>query len=180
MSSSEPVAPSVNKYLYKAPRDSDPIDIFDDNLVLDQDNDSSSDSSGYSFLKSKKKTKPKKKPMVWSQEELTDDDYMLCPATVMAFVLHEKTWAAHLLFSCLRPIEWKTDPYQYLQLPEEKKNLIRYLVRGFGEDDSLYGFDDIIQGKGKGLIFLLHGPPGLGKTLTAGELHFSVSNKNRC
>ncbi|KAL9625862.1 MAG: hypothetical protein Q9160_000182 [Pyrenula sp. 1 TL-2023] len=28
-------------------------------------------------------------------------------------------------------------------------------------------FDDIIKGKGKGLVFLLHGPPGLGKTLTA-------------
>jgi hypothetical protein len=29
-------------------------------------------------------------------------------------------------------------------------------------------FDNIIAGKGKGLIFLLSGPLGLGKTLTAG------------
>lgn len=29
-------------------------------------------------------------------------------------------------------------------------------------------FDDLIEGKSKGLIFLLHGEPGVGKTLTAG------------
>ncbi|OCK72941.1 P-loop containing nucleoside triphosphate hydrolase protein [Lepidopterella palustris CBS 459.81] len=28
-------------------------------------------------------------------------------------------------------------------------------------------FDDVIAGKGQGLIFLLYGPPGVGKTLTA-------------
>jgi DNA polymerase III delta prime subunit len=37
------------------------------------------------------------------------------------------------------------------------------------EDDRL-GFDDMIKGKGKGMVFLLHGEPGVGKTLTAGEL----------
>jgi DNA polymerase III delta prime subunit len=35
--------------------------------------------------------------------------------------------------------------------------------------------DDIISGKGKGLIFLLTGPPGLGKTLTAGVYFYSLS-----
>jgi hypothetical protein len=30
-------------------------------------------------------------------------------------------------------------------------------------------FDDIIKGKGKGMVFLLHGEPGVGKTLTAGK-----------
>lgn len=27
--------------------------------------------------------------------------------------------------------------------------------------------DDVVQGKGKGLVSVLHGPPGTGKTLTA-------------
>lgn len=29
---------------------------------------------------------------------------------------------------------------------------------------------DFVKGKGEGLIFLLHGKPGVGKTYTAGEL----------
>jgi hypothetical protein len=41
------------------------------------------------------------------------------------------------------------------------------LVNGFNNrNEDVY--DDIINGKGKGLIFLLHGTPGLGKTLTTG------------
>lgn len=32
---------------------------------------------------------------------------------------------------------------------------------------------DFVQGKGNGLIFLLHGRPGVGKTCTAGK--FSIS-----
>lgn len=34
---------------------------------------------------------------------------------------------------------------------------------------------DFIQGKGSGLIFLLHGKPGVGKTVTAGELQGLLS-----
>lgn len=30
---------------------------------------------------------------------------------------------------------------------------------------------DFVQGKGHGLIFLLHGRPGIGKTYTAGKQH---------
>jgi len=40
--------------------------------------------------------------------------------------------------------------------------LIKALVSFGGEK-----FEDIIQGKSGGSIFLLHGPPGIGKTLTA-------------
>jgi ATP-dependent Lon protease len=29
---------------------------------------------------------------------------------------------------------------------------------------------DFVKGKGNGLIFLLHGPPGVGKTCTAGKV----------
>jgi SpoVK/Ycf46/Vps4 family AAA+-type ATPase len=34
-------------------------------------------------------------------------------------------------------------------------------------DPNSQGFDDIVKGKGRGLILVLHGPPGVGKTLTA-------------
>lgn len=33
---------------------------------------------------------------------------------------------------------------------------------------------DFVKGKGRGLIFLLHGKPGVGKTCTAGNPHANV------
>ena len=38
---------------------------------------------------------------------------------------------------------------------------------------------DLIRGKGQGLIFLLHGRPGVGKTFTAGSNLFLVSFDSR-
>lgn len=48
-------------------------------------------------------------------------------------------------------------------LPANQKELIL----GFTESqrDSKQMFDDVIEGKGKGIILLLCGPPGVGKTL---------------
>lgn len=35
---------------------------------------------------------------------------------------------------------------------------------------SAANYDDVIKGKGKRIIFLQHGPPGVGQTFTAGRL----------
>ena len=69
----------------------------------------------------------------------------------------------------LKEIQWGTDAFNTLELENDKKNLVRALVEGFDTEDAFEGFDDAVQGKGKGLIFLPHGAPGLGKTLTAGN-----------
>lgn len=45
------------------------------------------------------------------------------------------------------------------------KTLIFDLIKAHATDSS--SFDDFVRGKGKGLVGLLFGPPGLGKTLTA-------------
>jgi AAA+ superfamily predicted ATPase len=52
--------------------------------------------------------------------------------------------------------------FEQLVLDPSKKKLIKSLVQ-----NSANAFTDIIAGKSGGLIFLLHGPPGVGKTLTA-------------
>lgn len=62
----------------------------------------------------------------------------------------------------MHPIEWNSEAFDRLVLPEEDKKLVRALVEYHGES-----FGDIIDGKGGGSIFLLHGEPGQGKTLTA-------------
>ncbi|KAL9012908.1 MAG: hypothetical protein Q9180_009059, partial [Flavoplaca navasiana] len=66
----------------------------------------------------------------------------------------------------------KSDAFKKLVLPEEQKTLIKSLVSRHGEDSthnegSFPQVEDIIQGKGRGVVILLHGPPGVGKTLTA-------------
>lgn len=63
-------------------------------------------------------------------------------------------------------MEFSANAFDRLVLAPSKKDLILAIVEQEGNLDE---FDDIVKGKGKGLIFLLHGPPGVGKTLTAGE-----------
>lgn len=69
----------------------------------------------------------------------------------------------------VKEVEFNSDALKHLILDQDKKDLISALVGTQEEGDSTGGFDDLIQGKGKGLTFLLHGPPGVGKTFTAGE-----------
>jgi ATP-dependent Lon protease len=47
----------------------------------------------------------------------------------------------------------------------KKRNLIHSLVKSHKNGSET--FDDIVAGKGKGLVGLLSGSPGVGKTLTA-------------
>jgi hypothetical protein len=110
-------------------------------------------------------------PKALSQEEheLTDEDMILCPHRIDAFLVDRKLWV-WVLVSGISDIKWYPEPYEALQLSKGKKDLIKALVESIDQEDSIEGFDDVVEGKGKGLIFLLHGPPGLGKTFTAGEL----------
>jgi AAA+ superfamily predicted ATPase len=52
-----------------------------------------------------------------------------------------------------------------LVLPAEEKNLLLALANSYSKDTNT--FVDFVIGKGKSMITLLDGPPGVGKTLTA-------------
>eukprot|EP00980_Cylindrotheca_fusiformis_P021708 scaffold8535_cov132-Cylindrotheca_fusiformis.AAC.16 len=78
-------------------------------------------------------------------------------------------------------INFQEQAFEQLVLAEEKKELIRAVARNAGggprfedddSDDDEYDDDDeigldVVANKGAASIFLLHGPPGCGKTLTA-------------
>jgi SpoVK/Ycf46/Vps4 family AAA+-type ATPase len=65
----------------------------------------------------------------------------------------------------IMPMVWNDHAYDHLVYDEQQKDLVLSFVEHHGKKhDSL---DDVILGKGQGLIMLLSGPPGTGKTLTA-------------
>lgn len=96
----------------------------------------------------------------------TDQEYMTCYSHIPGFSLQTKQWAEFAVASILNP-GFQNKAFDHLVLPLEKKEMIRSLVNQ--SENVLSSFDDLIEGKGKGLIFLLHGPPGVGKTFTAGR-----------
>ncbi|KAJ5263554.1 ATPase AAA-type core [Penicillium angulare] len=88
---------------------------------------------------------------------------LLLPATVHGFGFQDKKW--RLLFvSQIKPIQWNEQAFDHLVLDWTKKELIQALVK---KHDSSGKSTDFIEGKGNGLVLLLHGGPGTGKTLTA-------------
>ena len=97
-------------------------------------------------------------------EALTDDQILTLPSMLYGFSLGDKTWGGFAV-SRLSNVEWDDNIWDSLVLPATKKTLIRTLVKSHVNNNS--GFDDFVREKGKGLIGLLTGPPGVGKTLTA-------------
>jgi hypothetical protein len=183
---SAPLASCVEEYVGKISEAESDEDSGSLRPGLNAESESDTD-DGLSWLTGKKKKKNKGKDgeddvkVAWNHQNVTDEDYLICPASLIAFLLDQKIWVGSVLISELREITWKEDPYLSLQLPEDKKVLIKSLVHGFCETSSDDGFEDIIEGKGRGLIFLLHGEPGLGKTLTAGmdSPHVTLHGRKR-
>ncbi|KAK7413634.1 hypothetical protein QQX98_007497 [Neonectria punicea] len=95
---------------------------------------------------------------------LPDEETVLCLHRLGGFDLARREWV-WLNIDSIRDIQFNSDAFNQLVFPQAKKNLIQSLVEQHDEDEE--GFDDLIKGKGRGLTFLLHGPPGVGKTFTA-------------
>lgn len=93
-----------------------------------------------------------------------EDELVLCSPTVFGYAFTEKAWV-QMTVDGLSPIIWDTDAYNKLVLPDDTKKLVKSLVQACRTDTKL--IKDIISTKGSGVVFVLHGDPGTGKTLTA-------------
>jgi len=94
-------------------------------------------------------------------ESVSEKNYYKTWPTLLGFSFASKKWGEISVERC-RPIAFDDGAFERLVLREEFKDMIKALVTN--QDRS---FTDIITGKGGGCIFLLHGSPGVGKTLTA-------------
>ncbi|KUJ15210.1 P-loop containing nucleoside triphosphate hydrolase protein [Mollisia scopiformis] len=92
-----------------------------------------------------------------------DDFVLFLPPSVYGFNMLDKKWV-NLLVDNMVPILWNKDAFESFALDEETKVLITALVTNKITTNMLV---DIMSGKGNGLIVLLHGGLGIGKTLTA-------------
>ncbi|RXW14746.1 hypothetical protein EST38_g11108 [Candolleomyces aberdarensis] len=95
---------------------------------------------------------------------LTDEQYMLCTPIVLGFSFTAKQWGGFAL-DRITDVDWTSKPFESLVLNPKLKDLVHSMVKQHRKGTS--EFDDVVKGKGKGLVGLLCGPPGCGKTLTA-------------
>lgn len=100
-----------------------------------------------------------------SPPTFTDEEYLIASPVVLGFAFAEKLWLEFTV-SGVKDIVWNDGAYDSLVLEDNTKAIVKALVEShkFHPAESI---DDVIQGKGKGLVAVLHGPPGTGKTLTA-------------
>jgi SpoVK/Ycf46/Vps4 family AAA+-type ATPase len=95
---------------------------------------------------------------------LTRDQLILCNSHVRGYSLKIKEWVEFSV-NLVKPITWNDNAFPNLVLQTGWKDLILSFVESHIE--SKWAFDDFIEGKGQGVIMLLVGSPGIGKTLTA-------------
>lgn len=116
------------------------------------------------------------------EDKIIGETILLLPSTVYGFNFQDKKWgmvdvdmgkdsylnadkcAVDLDVDKFHPVSWNKDAFKRLVLEEKTKEMIYALV---DIQTATKKMDDIITGKGNGLIVLLHGSPGTGKTLTA-------------
>ena len=114
---------------------------------------------------------------------IAPSDLVLLPPTVFAFSLALREWG-ELSVLGFREIEFRNDAWDRLVIDRDYKELIRSLVGqtavpgveqrreikvgelGEEKEEKKGLLEDVVEGKGGGLIIALHGHPGVGESST--------------
>ncbi|KAL8827249.1 MAG: hypothetical protein Q9191_003302 [Dirinaria sp. TL-2023a] len=95
----------------------------------------------------------------------SDSILILCPSLVWGFSFQSKQWRQYHV-DCLVDVDFQKKSFDRLVLKEDYKAILKAMVaQHFTQGKNR--FQDLVAGKGQGLNILLHGPPGVGKTLAA-------------
>ncbi|KAI8624701.1 hypothetical protein F5Y19DRAFT_452880 [Xylariaceae sp. FL1651] len=103
---------------------------------------------------------------------LTDDDYLIMSYRVFGFVLRSRKWHELDMTHVFEVAALGAgEGFDELVLPPGHGNMVKSMIRQHLRDRNLSSMNrektDVVRGKGRGLIILLHGVPGVGKTSTA-------------
>ncbi|KAJ4319812.1 hypothetical protein N0V84_006193 [Fusarium piperis] len=121
---------------------------------------------------------PDVRPIVGNQarRELAGHDLALLTSRMFVYSLRNRKFI-NADIQNLKPIQIMSDPFSDLKIEESHKRLIRSVVQDHFDKKSIQRQlragdiepleQDFIRGKGKGLVIMLHGAPGVGKTATA-------------
>ncbi|KAK5079140.1 hypothetical protein LTR64_002439 [Lithohypha guttulata] len=129
------------------------------------------DSKMFSIMKSpnriyldEAKTMPKDCKPEEEHEYITQRDLLICDNRIPGYALQIKRWCWFNIDD-IAPVDFNKDAFAALLIPARQKSLVHSLVKTHVSKTE--EFDDMIANKGKGLVFVLHGCPGVGKTFTA-------------
>ncbi|KAJ5384477.1 hypothetical protein N7517_002388 [Penicillium concentricum] len=106
--------------------------------------------------------------VVLSEEIQPGDEemYLLMPSKIRGFALGKNQWAEFDI-SGVYALDPMSAPFGSLAIGDTELHLIRALgLTDFTLDRDDTFRNDFVQGKGLNQVILLHGPPGVGKTLT--------------
>lgn len=119
----------------------------------------------------------RKEKLTATSKILEDDDYALLPRRLFAYVLKERKFVC-VDVQHLGPVKPQVNVFDNLKIEKDYKQMVKGLVSSHFVKKKLEQAQleaahraslsqDIIHGKGRGLVILLHGVPGVGKTATA-------------
>lgn len=103
--------------------------------------------------------------------EMMSEDLIICTAEIIAYSLTTMKWGLFKV-ECAGDVVYDEAAFVSLLIDQDYKDTILSLVHIHADERAI--FDDVIAGKGKGMVMLLHGPPGVGQSLTAGTYFRSL------
>ncbi|KAH8878683.1 hypothetical protein GQ53DRAFT_82027 [Thozetella sp. PMI_491] len=109
------------------------------------------------------------KPANVDPTQLKLEEFLICSPTVLGFSFEKKRFLEFAV-AYTGDVEWSECSFEDVKIPIEQKKAILALTKTYLDRKPNDGFHDLVQGKGLGYNFLLYGPPGVGKTLTAETL----------